>query len=65
MYKFCVMKSCENKEAAYEVLRFLYSDDTIRTYLSEQGGIACKQGDFPHFFRIRRGEFLCCIQPHG
>ena len=32
--QFCVMKSCENKEAAYEVLRFLYRDDTIRTYLS-------------------------------
>ena len=45
--QFCVMKSCENKEAAYEVLRFLYRDDTIRTYLSEQGSIACKQGDFP------------------
>ena len=45
--QFCVMKSCENKEAAYEVLRFLYRDDIIRTYLSEQGGIACKQGDFP------------------
>lgn len=45
--QFCVMKSCENKEAAYEVLRFLYRDDTIRTYLREQGGIACKQGDFP------------------
>ena len=45
--QFCVMKSCENKEAAYEVLRFLYRDDTIRTYLSEQGGIACKHGDFP------------------
>lgn len=45
--QFCVMKSCENKEAAYEVLRFLYRDDTIRTYLSDQGGIACKQGDFP------------------
>lgn len=45
--QFCVMKSCENKEAAYEVLRFLYRDDTIRTYLSKQGGIACKQGDFP------------------
>ena len=35
------------EEADNEVLRFLYSDDTIRTYLSEQGGIACKQGDFP------------------
>ena len=45
--QFCVMKSCENKEAAYEVLRFLYRDDTIRSYLSEQGGIASKQGDFP------------------
>ena len=45
--QFCVMKACENKEAAYEVLRYLYEDDTIRTYLDEQGGIACKQGDFP------------------
>ena len=45
--QFCVMKACKNKEAAYEVLRFLYEDDTIRTYLDEQGGIACKQGDFP------------------
>lgn len=44
--QFCVMKACKNKEAAYEVLRFLYEDDTIRTYLDEQGGIACKQGDF-------------------
>ena len=45
--QFCVMKACKNKEAAYAVLRFLYEDDTIRTYLDEQGGIACKQGDFP------------------
>lgn len=45
--QFCVMNACKNKEAAYEVLRFLYEDDTIRTYLDEQGGIACKQGDFP------------------
>lgn len=44
--QFCVMKACKNKEAAYDVLRFLYEDDTIRTYLDEQGGIACKQGDF-------------------
>ena len=44
--QLCVMKACKNKEAAYEVLRFLYEDDTIRTYLDEQGGIACKQGDF-------------------
>ena len=45
--QFCLMNACENKEAAYEVLRFLYEDDTIQTYLDEQGGIACKQGDFP------------------
>lgn len=44
--QFCVLKNCENKEAAYEVLRFLYEDETIRIYLEEQGGIACKEGDF-------------------
>ena len=40
------MKNCENKEAVYEVLRFLYEDETIQIYLDEQGGIACKEGDF-------------------
>ena len=44
--QFCVMKNCENKEAVYEVLRFLYEDDTIKTYLKNQGGITCKEGDF-------------------
>lgn len=44
--QFCVMKNCENKEAAYEVLRFLYEDETIQIYLDNQGGIACKEGDF-------------------
>lgn len=44
--QFCVMKNCENKEAVYEVLRFLYEDETIQIYLDEQGGIACKEGDF-------------------
>lgn len=44
--QFCVMKNCENKEAVYEVLRFLYEDDTIKTYLNNQGGITCKEGDF-------------------
>lgn len=44
--QFCVMKNCENKEAAYEVLRFLYEDNTIQIYLDEQGGISCKKGDF-------------------
>ena len=44
--QFCVMKNCENKEAVYEVLRFLYDDETIQTYLEYQSGIACKDGDF-------------------
>ena len=39
--QFCVMKESENKEAVYEVLRFLYEDDTINLYLSDQGGVAC------------------------
>lgn len=44
--QFCVMKNCENKEAVYEVLRFLYEDETIQIYLDNQGGIACKEGAF-------------------
>lgn len=44
--QFCVMKNCENKEAVYEVLRFLYEDETIQIYLDEQGGITCKEGAF-------------------
>ncbi|MCI9296679.1 MAG: extracellular solute-binding protein [Lachnospiraceae bacterium] len=43
---FCVMKETKNKEAVYEVLRFLYEDETINIYLDDQGGIACKEGDF-------------------
>ena len=44
--QFCVMKETKNKEAVYEVLRFLYEDETINIYLEDQGGIACKDGDF-------------------
>ena len=44
--QFCVMKNSENKEAVYEVLRFLYEDEIIQIYLDNQGGIACKEGDF-------------------
>ena len=44
--QFCVMKNCENKEAVYEVLRFLYEDETIQIYLDNQGGLTCKDGDF-------------------
>lgn len=44
--QFCVMKDCKNKEAVYEVLRFLYEDETIQIYLENQGGLTCKEGDF-------------------
>lgn len=44
--QFCVMKESVNKEAVYEVLRFLYEDETVQIYLDNQGGIPCKEGDF-------------------
>lgn len=44
--QFCVMKNCENKEAVYEVLRYLYEDETIQIYLDHQGGLTCKEGEF-------------------
>lgn len=44
--QFCVMRNTEQKEAVYEVLRFLYEDEVIQIYLEDQGGIACKEGDF-------------------
>ena len=43
---FSVMKGTKNKEAVYEVLRFLFEDETVQIYLDDQGGIPCKQGDF-------------------
>lgn len=43
---FCVMATCENKEAAYEVLRYMQEDESIRTYLDAQSAVPCKKGDF-------------------
>lgn len=43
---FCVMSTCENKEAAYEVLRYMQEDESIRTYLDAQSTVPCKKGDF-------------------
>lgn len=43
---FSVMKGTKNKEAVYEVLRFLFKDETVQIYLDDQGGIPCKEGDF-------------------
>lgn len=44
--QFCVMKDCKNKEAAYEVLDFLYEDENIQKYMNDQIAIPCKEGDF-------------------
>ena len=44
--QFCVMSACENKEAAYEVLDFLCSDENIQKYIDDQRAIPCKEGDF-------------------
>ena len=44
--QFSVMKESKNTEAAYEVLRFLFEDETVQIYLDEQGGIPCKEGNF-------------------
>lgn len=40
-------ESLQKQGGCLRGIAFLYEDDTIRTYLDEQGGIACKQGDFP------------------
>lgn len=44
--QFSVMKECKNKEAAYEVLRFLYEDELVQMYADEQNAIPCKEGEF-------------------
>ncbi len=43
---FCVTEASENKEAAYEVIRFLLEDDNVQAYLDAQNAIPCKRGDF-------------------
>ncbi len=43
---FCVTEACENKEAAYEVLNFLYQDDTLQKYIDAQTSVPCKKGSF-------------------
>ncbi len=44
--QFSVMKECKNKEAAYEVLRFLYDDEIVQLYADSQNAIPCKEGEF-------------------
>lgn len=44
--QFCVMKDCPNKDAAYEVLRFLLEDENVQAYMDNQNAIPCKEGTF-------------------
>lgn len=44
--QFCVTAACENKEAAYEVLKFLYEDVNVQKYIDAQNAIPCKTGEF-------------------
>lgn len=43
---FCVMKDCEYKEEAYEVLRFMLEDENVQAYLNAQSAVPCKKGDY-------------------
>lgn len=44
--QFCVMKDCPDKDAAYEVLRFLLEDENVQAYMDNQNAIPCKEGNF-------------------
>ncbi len=44
--QFCVMEDTPNKEAVYEVLRFLLADENVQYYLDDQNAVPCKTGDF-------------------
>ncbi len=43
---FCVMASCENKEAAYEVLNFLLEYENMQKYIDDQNAVPCRNGEF-------------------
>ena len=44
--QFCIMEDCKEKEAAYEVLRFILEDENIQIYLDDQNAVPCKEGEF-------------------
>ena len=44
--QFCVTEACPNKEAAYEVIRFLIAQENLQTYVDEQNAVPCVEGDF-------------------
>ena len=43
---FAVTEECENKEAAYEVIRFMLEDENVQAYLDNQNAVPCKSGEF-------------------
>lgn len=43
---FCVMDTCPNKEAAYEVLNFLLDHENMQKYIDAQNAVPCAEGDF-------------------
>ena len=43
---FCVMENCKNKDAAYEVIDFLFEPENIQIYINAQNGVPCAEGDF-------------------
>lgn len=44
--QFCVTTGCDKKEAAYEVLDFLFEHDNIQMYIDDQNAIPCKTETF-------------------
>jgi raffinose/stachyose/melibiose transport system substrate-binding protein len=44
--QFSLMKDCENKEAAYEVMDFLLADENVQMYIDDQSAVPCKKGEF-------------------
>lgn len=43
---FSVMDSCENKEAAYEVISFLLEKENVQKYIDAQNAVPCMVGDY-------------------
>ena len=43
---FCVTAACENKEAAYQVLDFLFTYENMQKYIDAQNAIPCRKGEF-------------------
>lgn len=44
--QFCVTAACPNKEAAYEVLRYLQEPANVQLYIDDQTSVPCENGDF-------------------